>query len=85
MKSTIKNETEVTLNLSSNIIGYCNDENSFPNQLLLINTQVSKLRKAFSNGLSVNIKFSKTQLSKILQLGRFLGRRLGPLLTTGLP
>ena len=85
MKSTIKNETEVTLNLSSNIIGYCNDENSFPNQLLLINTQVSKLRKAFSNGLSVNIKFSKTQLSKILQLGRFLGRLLGPLLTTGLP
>ena len=85
MKSTIKNETEVTLNLSSNIIGYCNDENSFPNQLLLTNTQVSKLRKAFSNGLSVNIKFSKTELSKILQLGRFLGRRLGPLLTIGLP
>ena len=85
MKSTIKNEIEVTLNLSWNIIGYCNDENSFPNQLLLTNTQVSKLRKAFSNGLSVNIKFSKTQLSKILQLGRFLGRRLGPLLTTGLP
>ena len=85
MKSTIKNEIEVTLNLSWNIIGYCNDENSFPNQLLLTNTQVSKLCKAFSNGLSVNIKFSKTQLSKILQLGRFLGRRLGPLLTIGLP
>ena len=85
MKSTIKNKTEETLNLSSNIIGYCNDENSFPHQLSLTNTQVSKLCKTFSNGLSVSIKFSKTQLSKVLQPGRFLGRLLGPLLTTGLP
>ena len=28
---------------------------------------------------------SKTQLSTVIQLGGFLGRRLGPLLKTGLP
>ena len=48
--------------------------------MLLTNTQDSKLRKAFSNGFSANIKLSKTQLRKIGQSGRFLGRRLRPLL-----
>ena len=31
------------------------------------------------------IKLSKTQLSKMIQLGEFLGRLLRPLLKTGLP
>ena len=30
-------------------------------------------------------KLSKTQLSKIIQSGKFLGRLLGPLLKTGIP
>ena len=47
LKSAIKNGIEVTLNLSSNIIGDSNDENNFPHKLLLANTQVSRLRKAF--------------------------------------
>ena len=38
-----------------------------------------------SNYTLVNIKLSKTQLSKIAQLGGFLGRLLGPLPKTGLP
>ena len=37
------------------------------------------------NYLSADIKFSKTQLSKMTESGRFLGRRFGPLLKTGLP
>ena len=49
-----------------------------------INTQVSRLRKAFSNDLSANITFSKTQLPKTAQSGGFLGRLFGPLLKTGL-
>ena len=53
--------------------------------MLLTNTQVSKLRKAFANNLSANIKLSKTQLHKIGQLGGFLGRLLGSLLKPGLP
>ena len=53
--------------------------------MLLTNTQVSKLRKAFANNSSANIKLSKTQLHKIGQLGEFLGRLLGPLLKSALP
>ena len=34
---------------------------------------VSKTHKAFANGSSANIKFSKTQLSKFVQLGGFIG------------
>ena len=44
-----------------------------------------RLRKAFANNSSANIKLSKTQLHKIGQSGGFLGRLLGPLLKTGLP
>ena len=83
LKSAIKNETEVVLRLFSNMIG--DNEANFPHQLLLTNTQVSNLRKAFANNSSANIKLSKTQLSKMIQSGGFLGRLLGPLLKTGLP
>ena len=62
-----------------------NDETNFPHKLLLTNRQVSNLRKAFANHLSADIKLSKTQLSKMIQSGGFLGRLLGPLLKTGLP
>ena len=82
-KSAIKNENEVVLRLSSNMIG--DNENNFPHKLLLTNRQVSNLRKAFSNNSSADIKLSKTQLSKMIQSGGFLGRLLGPLLNTGLP
>ena len=41
--------------------------------MLVTNTQVSKIRKDFANGSTVNIKLSKTQLSKMVQLGGFLG------------
>ena len=85
LKSAIKNGTRVTLDLSSNIIGDSNDENNFPHKLFLSNTQVSRLRKAFANNSSANVKLSKTQLHKIGQSGGFLGRLLGPLLKTGLP
>ena len=44
-----------------------------------------RLRKAFVNNSSANIKLSETQLLKIRQSRGFLGRLLGPLLKTGLP
>ena len=72
LKSGIKTGAKVTLNLLSNVIGDSNDETTFPHTLLLIDTQVSRLRKAISNGSSDNIKFSKTKLSKMSQLGGFL-------------
>ena len=83
LKSGIKNGAEVTLKLSSNVVGDSNDENNFSQKLLLTNTQVSRLLKAFANNFSANTKSSKTQLHKIRQSGGFLGRLLGPLLKTG--
>ena len=47
LKSAIKNETEVVLRLSSNMIG--NNETNFPHELLLTNRQISSLRKSFAN------------------------------------
>ena len=82
-KSSIKTETEVVLRLSSNMIG--DNETNFPHKLSLTNRQVSNLIKIFANHLSADIKLSKTQLSKMIQSGGFLGRLLGPLLKTGLP
>ena len=81
--ATTKKETEVILRLSSNMIG--DDETNFPHKLLLTNWQVSNLRKAFANKSSTDIKLSRTQISKMIQSGGLLGRRLGPLLKTGLP
>ena len=60
-------------------------ETNFAHKLLLTNKQVANLRKSFANHSSTDIKLSKTQLSKMIQSGRFLGRLLGPLLKMGLP
>ena len=60
LKSAIKNEAEVVLRLSSNMIG--DDETNFPHKLLLTNRQVAIILKAFANYLSTNFKLSKTQI-----------------------
>ena len=83
VKPTIKNETEVVLRSSSNMIG--DNETNFLHKLLLTNSQLANLCKAFANHLSTDIKLSKTQLSRMIQSGGFFGRLLGPLLKTGLP
>ena len=83
LKSAIENETEVVLRLSSNMIG--DDETNFPCKLLLTNRQLANLRKAFADKSSNDIKLLKTQISRMIQSGGFLGRLLGPLLKTGLP
>ena len=85
LKSAIKNETDIVLRLSSNMIGNSGDNTNFPHELLLNNRQVANLRKAFAKDTSTDIKLSKTQLSKMIQSGGFVGKLLGPLLRTGLP
>ena len=65
LKSAIKNETEVVLRLSSNMIG--DNETNFPRKVLLTNRQVANLRKAFANNLSTDIKLSKTQSSELIK------------------
>ena len=65
------------------MIDNSDDEANFPHKLLLTNRQVSNIRKAFANHTSIDIKFSKAQLTK-MQKGGFL-RFLAPLLKSGLP
>ena len=67
------------------MVGNSNDNINFPHELLLTNRQVANIRKAFANHSSTDIKLSKTQLSKVIQSGGFLGKLLGPLPKTGLP
>ena len=59
-KSAIKNDNEVVLRLSSNMIG--DNETNFPHKLLLTNRQISNLRKPFANHLSTDIKLSKNSI-----------------------
>ena len=63
LKLGIKNGTEVTLNLLSNVISNSNGQANFPHKFLLTNEEISRLRKAIANNLSANVKLSKTQLS----------------------
>ena len=51
------------------MIGDYNDEIKFPHKLLLTDTQVSRLCSPFVDNPSGNTKLSKTQLSKMVQLG----------------
>ena len=83
LKSAIKNENEVVLRLSSNMIG--NNGTNFPDKLLFTNRQVTSLHKSFVINSSADLKWSKSQLSKMIQSGGFLGRLLDPLLKKGLP
>ena len=51
--------------------------NDLSHELLLTTRQKTKLRNVFNNNMSVDIKFSKAQISKIIQSGGFLGKLLG--------
>ena len=79
LKSSIKIETDVVLRISSNMVTNSNDNTNFLHELLLTNRQVANIRKAFAKNTSTDIKLSKTQLSKMIQSGGFLGNLLGKL------
>ena len=68
LKSAIKNETDVVLRLSSNMIGNSDNKTDFPHKLFLTNRQVANLRIAFTKHTSTDIKLSKTELSKMIRL-----------------
>ena len=62
LKSAIKNENEVVLRLSPNIVG--DNETNFPRKLSLNGRQVASLRKSFAIHASADIKLSKTQFQR---------------------
>ena len=57
LKSGIKNGTEVTLKISSDIVSDFNDEINFPHKLLT-DTQILRLGKTFVKNSSPSIKLS---------------------------
>ena len=65
------------------------DKNDLPYELLLTKRRKTKLRNAFNNNMSTDIKFSKAQISKLIQSGGFLGslssKLAGPLMKGTLP
>ena len=71
------------------MVSNSNDNTNFPHELLLTNRQVENIRKTFAKNTSTDIKLSKTQLSKMIQSGGFLGNLLGklagPLMKVAMP
>ena len=85
LKTAFKNKTGTTLRMSFKML----DGNDLPHELLLTTRQKAKLRNAFNNNMSTDLKLSKAQISKIIQSGGFLGPLLskltGPLMKVAVP
>ena len=85
LKTVVKNKTGTTLRMSLKMF----DGNNLSYELLLTTSQKTKLRNAFNNNMSLNIKLSKVKVSKIIQSGRFFGSLLsklaGPLMKVAAP
>ena len=85
LKTTVKNQTGTTLRMSLKMF----NENDLPHELLLTTKEKTKLRNAFNNKVSTDLKLSKAEISKIIQSGGFLGSLLsklaGPLMKVAIP
>ena len=86
LKTAVKDKTGTTLRMSLKMF----DGNDLPHELLLTTRQKkNKLRNAFNNNISADLKLSRVQISKLIQSGRFLGSLLsklaGPLMKVEIP
>ena len=85
LKDEVKSNTGTTLRISSKMF----DDNDLPHELLLTTRQKAKLRNAFNNNTSADIKLSKAQIHKIILSGEFLESLLsklaGPLMKIAVP
>ena len=85
LKTAVKNKTGTTIRMSLKML----DGNDLPHELLLTTRQKTKLRNAFNNNMSTDIKLSQAQISKIIQSGGLLGSLLsnlaGPLMKAAVP
>ena len=73
LKSLTKNKTGTTLRITKKNF----QDEELPHKLLLTTRQTTKVRNAFANNMSTDIKLSKARISKIIQSGGFLGSWLG--------
>ena len=69
LKTAVKDKTETTLGISLKMF----NGNDLPHELLLTTRKKNKLRNAFNNSMSTDLKFSRAQISKIIQSRGFLG------------
>ena len=85
LKNAVKNKTGTTLRISLKMF----NGNNLPHELLLTTRQKAKVRNAFNNNMSTDLKLSRAQTSKIIQSGGFLGSLLsnsaGPLMKVAIP
>ena len=72
LKTAVKNKTGTTLRISLKMF----NGNNLPHELLLTTRQKTKVRNAFNNNMLTDSKLSKSQISKIIQSGWFLGSLL---------
>ena len=81
----VKDNTGTTLRISLKMF----NGNDLPHELLLTTRQKTKLRNAFNNNMSTDLKLPKAQISKIIQYGGFLRSLLskltGPLMKVAIP
>ena len=78
LKNAVKNKTGTTLRINLNVFA----GNDLSHELLLTTRQKTKLRNAFNNNMSTDLKLSKAQISKIVQSGGFLESLLSKLADT---
>ena len=85
LKTAVKDKTGTTLRMSLKMF----NGKDLPHELLLTTRQKTKLRNAFNNNMSTDLKLSKAQISKTIQSGGFLGSLLsklaGPLMKVAIP
>ena len=85
LKTAVKNKTGTVLRISLKMF----NGNDLPHEFLLTTRQKAKLRNAFNNNMSTDLKLSKVHISKIIQSGGFLGSLLsklaGPLMKAVIP
>ena len=85
LKNAVKDKTGTTLVMSLKML----DVTDLIYELLLTTRQKTKLRNAFNNNISTDLKLSKAQISKIIKSGAFLGSLLsklaGPLMKVAIP
>ena len=64
LKSSIKNENDVVLRISSNMVSNSNDNTNFPHELLLTNRQVANIHKLLLKMHQLILNYQKLNYQK---------------------
>ena len=71
IKSAAKNKAGTILRINKQ----CFQDKELPHELFPTTRQTNKIRSAFANNMSADIKLSQAQISKTIQSGGFLRKR----------